>query len=77
VWLRLGCVEMRRRIIEPVDRDAVGPGNQMTVRIDPSLISLDPETELRNGRTVRAHELMASVPFALARLRLPFRRLRV
>jgi hypothetical protein len=31
MWLRLGCVEMRRRVVQTVHRNAVGTRNQMPV----------------------------------------------
>src|SRR4029079_9606834 len=34
LWLRLGCVRLRRRIVETVHRDAIRAGDQVAIRVD-------------------------------------------
>jgi hypothetical protein len=45
-WLRVGCVECRRRIIEPIDGSAITTRNEMAGDIERHL-NRSFETELR------------------------------
>ena len=43
LWLRLGCVRMRRTVIEAVHSGAIGSRNQVAVRVDGDLDRRVPE----------------------------------